>query len=144
MEAGSFVTLDCGGNPDAWREAILQVEDLGPEGEHEFMTVGKLRGILGKVAERVTLDPDARLTFEIGPPERPMQVFEVDALLSALTGPSCVSLPAQPFAGRGIVQFSPPMRDVVDGQRSSLVAASAVAEILTFTLIRIVVLCRLA
>lgn len=80
VKAGSFVTLDCGGNPDAWRETILQVEDIGPQGEHEFMTVGKFRGILGKVAERVTLDPDARLTFEIGPPEFPMQVFDVDAL----------------------------------------------------------------
>lgn len=60
VKAGSFVTLDCGGNPDAWRETILQVEDLGPEGEHGFMMVGKFRGILGKVADRVTLDPDAR------------------------------------------------------------------------------------
>lgn len=80
VKAGSFVTLDCGGNPDAWRETILQVEDLGPEGEHEFMAVGKFRGILAKVAERVTLDPDARLTFEVGPPELPMQVFDVDTL----------------------------------------------------------------
>lgn len=53
---------------------------LAPEGEHEFMTVGKFRGILGKAAERVTLAPDARLTFEIGPPELPMQVFDVDTL----------------------------------------------------------------
>jgi len=32
VKAGSFGTLDCGGNPDAWRETILQVEDLGPRG----------------------------------------------------------------------------------------------------------------
>lgn len=32
------------------------------------------------MAERVTLDPDARLTFEIGPPELPMQLFDVDTL----------------------------------------------------------------
>lgn len=53
---------------------------MAPESEHEFMTVGKFRGILGKAAERVTLAPDARLTFEIGPPELPMQVFDVDTL----------------------------------------------------------------
>ncbi len=28
VKAGSFVTLDCGGNPDAWRETVLQVEDI--------------------------------------------------------------------------------------------------------------------
>ena len=28
VKAGSFVTLDCGGNPDQWHETILQVEDL--------------------------------------------------------------------------------------------------------------------
>lgn len=26
VKAGSFQTLDCGGNPDAWQETILQVE----------------------------------------------------------------------------------------------------------------------
>jgi hypothetical protein len=80
VKAGSFVTLDCGGNPDAWSETILQVEDLGPQDDQDFMLVAKFRGILGKVAERVALDTDARLTFEIGPPELPMQVFDVDTL----------------------------------------------------------------
>lgn len=28
VKAGSFVTLDCGNNPDAWQETILQVEDI--------------------------------------------------------------------------------------------------------------------
>jgi hypothetical protein len=31
VKAGSFVTLDCGGNPDAWRETVLQVEDIPPD-----------------------------------------------------------------------------------------------------------------
>ncbi|WP_413992203.1 DUF6428 family protein [Labrys okinawensis] len=80
VKAGSFVTLDCGGNPDAWQETILQVEDLGPEGERSFMHVGKFTGILNQVGTRVRLDPDARLTFEVGPPGVPMQVFDVDTL----------------------------------------------------------------
>jgi hypothetical protein len=80
VKAGSFVTLDCGGNPDAWRETILQVEDLAPEGGQDFMQVGKFRSILDQVEKRVTLDPDARLTFEVGPPASAMQVFDVDAL----------------------------------------------------------------
>lgn len=81
VKAGSFVTLDCGGNPDAWRETILQVEDLPASAETPgHMSVGKFLAILGKVAQRVPLDQNARLTFEVGPPGQPMQVFDVAAL----------------------------------------------------------------
>lgn len=82
VKAGSFVTLDCGGNPDAWRETILQVEDLpATDAAAGHMPVGKFLGILETVGQRVPLDPDARLTFEVGPPGSPMQVFDVDALV---------------------------------------------------------------
>lgn len=80
MKAGSFVTLDCGGNPDRWRETILQVEDLAPEGVRDFMPVGRFRAILEQGVARIELDPDARLTFEIGPPDEAMQVFDVSML----------------------------------------------------------------
>lgn len=80
VKAGSFVTLDCGGNPDAWDETILQVEDLEPEGAQTFMTVGKFRSIMKAVASKVSLVPTARLTFEVGPPEAPMQIFDVGSL----------------------------------------------------------------
>ncbi|MFC3127207.1 DUF6428 family protein [Pseudoroseomonas globiformis] len=81
VKAGSFVTLDCGGNPDAWQETILQVEDLPASAEKsEHMKVGKFLAILEKVAARVSLQRGSRLTFEVGPPSRPMQVFDVDAI----------------------------------------------------------------
>ena len=81
VKAGSFVTLDCGGNPDAWQETILQVEDLPASAEKpEHMEVAKFLTILGKVVERVSLQEDSRLTFEVGPPGRPMQVFDVEAI----------------------------------------------------------------
>lgn len=80
VKAGSFVTIDCGGNPDTWRETILQVEDLGPDGAQEFMSVGRFRTILDKVAAQIGLDRDARLTLEVGPPETAMQVFDIDSL----------------------------------------------------------------
>ena len=81
VKAGSFVTLDCGGNPDAWRETILQVEDLPASAETpEHMKIGRFLAILDKVAQRVTLDPAARLTFEVGPADQPMQVFDVETL----------------------------------------------------------------
>lgn len=80
VKAGSFVTLDCGGNPDAWQETILQVEDIAQEGEGDYLSVDKFRGILDQVAQRVELDAGARLTFEVGPPDAAMQIFDVDRL----------------------------------------------------------------
>lgn len=80
-KAGSFVTLDCGGNPDAWQETILQVEDLPASAEQpEHLEVGKFLAILEKVASRISLQPRSRLTFEVGPPGRPMQIFDVEAV----------------------------------------------------------------
>src|SRR3954467_13082858 len=72
-KAASFVTLDCGGNPDAWEETVLQVEDLPTETGQSFMTVGKFKSILAQVSRKVSLNETARLTFEIGPPGAPMQ-----------------------------------------------------------------------
>jgi hypothetical protein len=80
VKAGSFVTLDCGGNPDEWHETILQIEDLPSEDGRDFMKVSKFRGILAHVGTKIRLDVDARLTFEVGPPDTPMQVFDLDAL----------------------------------------------------------------
>ncbi|MGB3338744.1 MAG: DUF6428 family protein [Devosia sp.] len=77
VKAGSFVTLDCGGNPDAWQETILQVEDLPTEAGRAPMSVGKFRGILAQVDRKVRLNEGARLTFEIGVPDVPMQVYDV-------------------------------------------------------------------
>jgi hypothetical protein len=85
VKAGSFVTLDCGGNPDAWQETILQVEDLPPLEGQDFMTVMKFRSILARVAQKVALDAGSRLTFEVGPPGAPMQVFDVADMLIGKT-----------------------------------------------------------
>jgi hypothetical protein len=80
VKAGSFVTLDCGGNPDAWQETILQVEDIPGEPGQAFMTVAKFRSILKQVDRKVRLDYDARLTLEVGRPATAMQVFDVEGV----------------------------------------------------------------
>ena len=77
VKAGSFATLDCGGNPDAWQETVLQVEDIPPQGERAQMTAGKFRKILEQVDRKVRLNHDARLTIEIGQPGEAMRVFDV-------------------------------------------------------------------
>jgi hypothetical protein len=77
VKAGSFVTLDCGGNPDAWQETVLQVEDIPPHSDRPMMTAGKFVKILEQVDRKVRLDRDARLTIEIGQPGEAMRVFDV-------------------------------------------------------------------
>ena len=77
VKAGSFVTLDCGGNPDAWQETVLQVEDIPAKDDRPTMTAGKFRSILAQVDKKVCLDHDARLTIEIGRPGEAMQIFDI-------------------------------------------------------------------
>lgn len=80
VKAGSFVTLDCGGNPDAWQETVLQIEDIPLQPGGSRMSVGKFRSILAQVDRKVRLNDEARLTFEVGVPGVPMQVFDVAAI----------------------------------------------------------------
>lgn len=80
VKAGSFVTLDCGGNPDAWQETVLQVEDIPARDDRAMMTAGKFRSILALVDKKVRLDHAARLTIEIGRPGEAMRVFDVAEL----------------------------------------------------------------
>ncbi len=77
VKAGSFVTLDCGGNPDAWQETILQVEDIALSEDKTQMSVGKFRRILAEVDRKVRLNNDARLTLEVSRPGEAMRVFDV-------------------------------------------------------------------
>jgi hypothetical protein len=80
VKAGSFITLDCGGNPDAWQETVLQVEDIPAKDDRTMMTAGKFRSILAQVDKKVRLDHGARLTIEIGRPGEAMRVFDVAEL----------------------------------------------------------------
>lgn len=77
VKAGSFTTLDCGGNPDAWQETVLQIEDIALYEGRAPMTAGRFRSILAKVDSKVRLQHDARLTVEIGRPGEAMQVFDI-------------------------------------------------------------------
>ncbi len=80
VKAGSFVTLDCGNNPDAWQETILQVEDIPADEGKTFMAVGKFRSILAAVDRKVKLNADARLTLEVSRPDEAMRVYDVAAV----------------------------------------------------------------
>lgn len=95
IKAGSFVTLDCGGNPDAWLETILQVEDIPAKQGQTFLRVGKFRNILAQVDRRVRLSGEARVTIEVSRPNEAMQVFDV-AAISEIDGEVVVRLGERP------------------------------------------------
>jgi len=80
VKAGSFVTLDCGGNPDAWQETILQIEDIPAKDGSTNMRVGKFRSILAQVDRKVRLNGDARITIEISRPDEAMKIYDVAAI----------------------------------------------------------------
>lgn len=77
VKAGSFVTLDCGGNPDAWQETVLQVEDIPARDGQTYLRVGKFGGILAQVDRKIRLNEAARVTIEISRPDEAMQVYDV-------------------------------------------------------------------
>ena len=88
VKAGSFVTLDCGGNPDAWQETILQIEDIPARAGASHMQVGKFASILARVDQKIRVNGKARLTIEVSRPDAAMRVFDVAGL--ALDGERAV------------------------------------------------------
>lgn len=73
VKAGRFAALDCGANPEAWSEIVVQLWDV-IEGDRTHMLAGKFAMIIRKVSEHVELDPAARLTFEVSDGVAPMQL----------------------------------------------------------------------
>lgn len=72
VKAGNFAGLDCGANPEAWTEIFVQLWDV--DDAPEQMTAWKFAAIIGKVADRLSLDRSARLTFEVSDGVQPMQL----------------------------------------------------------------------
>ena len=72
VKAGRFEALDCGANPESWTEIFIQLWDVNEDRSH--MPAGKFVKIICKVIEHVALDRSARLTFEVGDGQRPMQL----------------------------------------------------------------------
>ena len=86
FKSGTFVSLDCGGNPDTWEETILQVEmDTGSDSQNT-MTTTKFAGILAKVAEKVRIAPHSRLTIEAGTSGQPMRVYDIGNIRDSKDG----------------------------------------------------------
>lgn len=76
VKDGRFSGLDCGGNPESWRETFVQLWDVAESPERGHMAVGKFLAIMRKVAEYVPFDPQAKLTFEVSDGEATIRLFK--------------------------------------------------------------------
>jgi hypothetical protein len=65
VKDGHFEALDCGANPEAWRETFIQLWDVPAEDGLAHMPAAKFSAIINKVQDTVPFDSDARLTFEV-------------------------------------------------------------------------------
>ena len=65
LKAGSFDTVDCGGQKNRWNETIVQLW-VPQEADDEFMTAGKFLSIYDKVGGMITIDSDAQIRIEYG------------------------------------------------------------------------------
>jgi hypothetical protein len=79
VKDGRFEALDCGANPEAWRETFIQLWDVpGEPGRATHMPVAKFIAIMRKVGEVVAFDETAKLTFEVSDGKGAIQLYCAD------------------------------------------------------------------
>jgi hypothetical protein len=80
VKTGAFQALDCGANYESWHETFIQLWDIPQENDRRFMPVSKFLAIIGKVAEKVPLDADAKVTFEVSDGKRAMALYRASGI----------------------------------------------------------------
>jgi hypothetical protein len=95
VKSASFEALDCGANFETWHETFIQLWDV-PGDSREFMPVAKFLAIIGKVAERVPFDVEAKLTFEVSDGINAIQLYRASSIEVAKGGLVRVELTRRP------------------------------------------------
>jgi hypothetical protein len=80
VKTGAFQALDCGANYESWNEIFIQLWDIPQEDHRRFMPVSKFLAIIGKVAEKVPLDMDVKVTFEISDGQKAMSLYRASGI----------------------------------------------------------------
>jgi hypothetical protein len=60
-------SVDCGGNPSAWHEAVLQLVEPAGGADRAWLSAAKASGILKKAAPAAPVPDDAELLVELRP-----------------------------------------------------------------------------
>ena len=82
VKDGSFHALDCGANPESWRETFIQLWDV-PEDGRTHMPVSRFLAIMQKVGDHVPFDPAAKLTFEVSDGNGAIQLFRAERITTS-------------------------------------------------------------
>jgi hypothetical protein len=81
VKDGRFAALDCGSNPEAWRETFIQLWDVpGEAGRASHMPVAKFTAIIRKVGDLVAFDETAKLTFEVSDGKDAIKLYRADEI----------------------------------------------------------------
>lgn len=84
VKDGRFAALDCGSNPEAWRETFIQLWDVPGEADRDtHMRVAKFIAIIRKVGELVAFDETAKLTFEVSDGRGAISLYRADGIAVA-------------------------------------------------------------
>jgi hypothetical protein len=75
VKSGTFEALDCGANPESWRETFIQLWDIPPADDRGIMSTSKFLAIVRKVGTHFPFHPDAKLTFEVSDGETAMRLY---------------------------------------------------------------------
>jgi hypothetical protein len=110
VKDGVFNALDCGANPESWRETFIQLWDVPPVNDRGHMPVSLFLKIMKKVSDHVAFDPDAKLTFEVSDGKGAIQLYRAESL-TALADNVRVELSRRPASCK------PRDRWLVEGQK---------------------------
>jgi hypothetical protein len=80
VKSVSYMTMDCGGLANSWRETVIQLRNPGDEPAPEHMTVQKFLAIYERVAKHVPISNDAELRFEYGDAGQPALSYHVQRI----------------------------------------------------------------
>jgi Family of unknown function (DUF6428) len=96
VKSAQFTSIDCGANPESWKETVVQLWDVAQQGA-THMTVARFLNIMMKVGNRAALDISANLVFEAGKSGHPMQAFTIGSIAASLDRVS-IALAPRPVA----------------------------------------------
>jgi hypothetical protein len=80
VKDGQFQALDCGANPEAWRETFIQLWDVPSDDGRTHMPAGKFCAIMRKVGETVPFDAQAKLTFEVSDGSGAISLYRAECI----------------------------------------------------------------
>ena len=119
----AYESVDCGGQANAWRETVVQLQGPRADDAPAFMTVGKFLSIYAQVTQSLPVQEEAELRLEYGDLATPALRYHVtavesrdDAVTVSLTPPG-VTCKARGRAQTGLTEAETNLLEVVASGR---------------------------